>query len=163
MLPYLIPAESNEETFQIVSAWTREWAYSRSDINFDICNCGRYHARFTTDNMSAILPDIEGTPSAWGTETHYFYEVYTRSSGNVLVQMAINSQNITEEFRAICDKIQKYYPDKNKDKEWNYRVPFKTAPISSDGLTKAKLFTYLDECMIKVHEFETDLTSKLKG
>lgn len=163
VLPYLIPAGSNEETFQWISALTREWASNRSDINFDIGNCGRYHARFTTDNMSVILPGIEGSPSAWGTETHYFYEIYTRSSGNVLVQMAINSQNITEEFRAICDKIQKYYPDKNKDKEWSYRVPFKTAPISSDGLTKAKLFTYLDECMIKVHEFESDLISKLEG
>ena len=161
VLPYLLPVGSKDETFQKVSAWTREWAFNRSDISFNINNCGHYHARFTTATMSSILPDIKDAPSAWGTENHYFYEIYTRWSGNVLVQMAINSQNITEEFKAICDKIQIHYPDKKNDKEWDYRIPFKTETISADGLTKSKLFTYLDECMVKIHSFEEDLISKL--
>ena len=162
-LPYLIPADSNEDAVQRISAWTREWASERSDINFDFGNCGRYHARFTTNAMTSILPDLKDAPSAWGTDTHYFYEIHTIQSGKVQVQLAINSENITEEYRAICDEIQKYYPDNSKNKEWAYRVPFKTPKISFDGLTKQKLFAYLDECMIKIQEFEKDLIFKLEG
>ena len=162
VLPYLIPAGSDEESIQRISAWTREWASERNDINFDFGNCGRYHARFTTNAMSSILPDLKDAPSAWETDTHYFYEIHTIQSGKVQVQLAINSRNITEEFRAICDRIQQYYPDSSSDKEWTYRIPFKTSKISFDGLTKQKLYAYLDECMDKIHEFERDLILKLK-
>ena len=87
----LVPIRFEREAkAQKISAWTREWASTRNDISFDIVNCGRYHARFTTNEMSAILPDIKDALSAWGTETHYFYEIYTMPSGNVQVQLAIN-------------------------------------------------------------------------
>ena len=162
-LPYLLPKDSIEAKAQKISAWTREWASTRNDISFDIVNCGRYHARFTTNEMSAILPDIKDALSAWGTETHYFYEIYTMPSGSVLAQLAINSLNITDEFRATCDEIQKYYPSKVNNKEWEYRLPFRTPKISFEGLTREKLFAYLDDCMDKIRGFEKDLIAKLEG
>ena len=162
VLPYLIPNDSKEAMFQKVSAWTREWSFERKDINLDINNYSRNYARFTTNVMSAILPDLEGAPSEWGTDTHYFYEIHTVSSGKVSVQLAINSKNITDEFRQICDEIQKYYPSRNDKEDWDYRVPFKTEAISPDGLTKEKLFSYLDDCLSKIHAFENELMSKLE-
>ena len=162
VLPYLLPDISREAVFQKVSAWTREWASGKDSINFDISNCGRNHARFTTSGMSTILPDIKDAPSAWGTETHYFYEIYTMSSGKVCVQLAINSKNITEEFRATCDEIQKFYPTQSNKTEWDYRIPFKTASISFEGLTKEKLFAYLDDCLTRIQDFENELVIKLK-
>lgn len=162
ILPYLIPENSNEAVFQKVSAWTREWASKRDDINFDLSNCGRNHARFTTCGMTKILPDLKDAPSSWGTDTHYFYEIYTMPSGKVRVQLAINSKNINEEFRAICDEIQKYYPVQSKKTEWDYRIPFKTDIILFKDLSKEKLFSYLDDCLNRITDFENELTIKIK-
>ena len=162
VLPYLMADDSVEVAFQRVSSWTREWAFNRCDINFDISNCSRNYARFTTSAMTTILPDIKGAPSAWGTENHYFYEINTLGSGKLLVQMSINSKNIDEEFRATCDEIQKHYPASNSKAEWDYRIPFKTAAVSFDGLSKEKLFTYLDDCLSKIQTFERDLLVKLR-
>lgn len=78
-------------------------------------------------------------------------------------QLAINSKNITEEFRAICDEIQKYYPVQSNKTEWDYRTPFKTAIISYEGLTKEDLFAYLEDCNKRICDFEKELTIKLKG
>ena len=163
VLPYLLPDDSQEAVFQKISAWTREWIFNRAGINFDISNCGRNYARFTTSGMSAILPDLKDAPSAWGTETHYFYEIHIKSSGKMQVQLTINSRNITEEFRAICDEIQKYYPVQSNKTEWDYRIPFKTDIISFEGLTKEKLFDYLEDCQKRICDFENELTIKLKG
>ena len=162
VLPYLITDESKETEFQKISAWSRDWAFNKADINFDISNCGRNHARFTTDAMSKILPDLKNAPSSWGTDSHYFYEIHTISSGRVYVQLAINSKNITDEFRATCDAIREYYPTRKDKEDWNYRIPFKTTEISFDGLTKDKLFEYLDNCLSKIRAFEKDLYEKLQ-
>ena len=75
--------------------------------------------------------------------------------------MAINSKNITEEFRTICDEIQKHYPGTDAT-DWAYRIPFRVSSIRMEDLTKASLFGYLDECMEKVRAFEVDLTEKLQ-
>lgn len=162
LLPYLIQEDSQEAKFQRVSCWTREWASCRNDIHYDINSCSRNYTRFTTNTMSEILPELKDVPSSWGTDTHYFYEIYTNSPGKVFVQMAINSLNITEEFRAVCDKIQEYYPASNKKEDWDYRVPFKTKPILFDDLTREKLFDYLDDCMNKIKTFEKDLKLKIE-
>ena len=160
-LPYLLPYESKEAKYQRISAWIREWAFEKKSISCDINNCSRNYTRFTTEAMSKILPDIEGVPSAWGTDTHYFYEVHTAFSGRISVQLSINSKNITDKFRATCDEIQKYYPSGSDSNEWNYRIPFKTSAISFDGLTRDRLYAYLDECLNKLHDFEVDLYMKL--
>ena len=162
-MPFLLPDDSREAVFQKISAWTREWASNRDDINFDISNCGRNYTRFTTCSMSKILPDLKDAPSAWGTDTHYFYEIYTMSSGKVQVQLAINSKNINEEFRATCDEIQKHYPSKSNTTEWDYRIPFKTVIISFEGLTKEKLFSYLEDCLKRITDFENGLTLKINA
>ena len=161
MLPYLIPSDSKEAVFQKVSAWTREWASNRKDIFYNISHCSRTYTRFTTKDMSIILPDLQDDLSDWGTATHYFYEIYTMASGKVSVQLSINSSNITDEFRATCDEIQKYYPSQINKEDWIYRTPFKSSMISYEDITKDELFSFLDNCMSKIHDFEKDLLSKL--
>ena len=156
MVPYLSPQKDENDYLSEISAWSREWAYSRNDINYDIMNCRKIYTRFTTNVMSEILPDLKGIPSAWNTDNHYFYEIYIMASGKVKVQLAINSKGITDEFRAVCDKIQQYYPG-GKDIDWDYRIPFVTEPLEVRGISKETLFQYLDNCMGEIHIFERKL------
>lgn len=37
------------------------------------------YTRFTTSDMTKILPDLKDAPSAWNTESHYFYEINNAS------------------------------------------------------------------------------------
>lgn len=164
MIPYLENENSSEKRLIDISAWAREWAAKRTDIVFSEDNCNRSYTRFTTDEMSEILPDLPDAPSAWNTATHYFYEIHATSSGKVYVQMAINSKNITEEYRAVCDLIQKYYPaggSKADAQSWSYRVPFKTKAITVESGDRDCLNNYLNKCMDEVRAFESDLKTKL--
>ena len=161
IIPYLSPESDKETNLLNIAAMTREWAGNKQEISFDLANCNRGFTRFTTKTMSMILPDLKDAPSAWGTDNHYFYEIIVSSLGKVHVQMAINSKNITDEFRSRCDTIQKYYPYQVKKIDWAYRIPFSTTPIMIAGLEKDQLFYYLDTCLDKVKAFETELKLKL--
>lgn len=157
-----IPGKSKEnEKMLTVSYWCREWAHNREDICYNFLDCNRNYTRFTTRAMSDILPDLQNAPSDWNTDTHYFYEINVMSTGKVMMQMVVNSKNITDEFRTICDLIQKYYPFRPKIIDWSYRIPFKTKPIKGDNLDKDSLFSYLDRCLEEVRVFEFDLKQKL--
>ena len=160
LLPYLESDNSSEKKLIDVSAWAREWAAGREDLVFNPDNCNRSYTRFTTPEMTGILPDLPDAPSAWNTETHYFYEIHPTSSGKVYVQLSINSKNITDEYRAICDNIQKLYPSGTKE-DWNYRIPFKSKQISTVELGREQLFEYLDHCLHEIRSFEEELKRKL--
>lgn len=161
MLPYIIEKNEKEERLLEIAEWCREWAGKRSDISYDPVLSSRSYIRFNTNAMSEILPELNGIPSAWNTDTHYFYEICVMSSGKVNVQLSINSQNITDEFRAICNAIQEYYPYRPTVTDWNYRIPFKTNPIISTNLDIEQLHAYLDKCLEEIDAFEKELKQKL--
>ena len=123
----------------------------------------RTYTRFTTDGMSAILPDIPNAPSGWNTDNHYFYEILNRNGKTAYIQLAISSRNITDEFRAICEKINQYYPAKMGKYDWQWRIPFKTTTIDIDEqLDEAAVVAKLDLCLQEILVFESHLAEKLK-
>ena len=76
--------------------------------------------------------------------------------------MAINSKNITSDYRAICDNINIYYPAKRNKDNWVWRIPFKTKTIKiDDNLDKDVIKKNLDSCLMEIYEFEKDLKNKL--
>jgi len=163
MLPYLLPCDSAEWDFLNVTSWIRDWAENRKDINYDISNCRRSFTRFTTTEMSVILPDLVDAPSAWDTDNHYFYEIHAVSSGKLQVQLSINSKNMTEDFKARCEEIQKYYPVQSFKEDWDFRIPFRVPETSFDGMTREDLNAYLDKSMDKIHAFEKELLEKIEN
>ena len=115
------------------------------------------------DGLSAILPDIPNTPSGWNTDNHYFYELMNRTGKNAYIQLAISSHNIPDDFRAICDRINQFYPAKMGKEDWAYRIPFRTKSIAlADELHETEIYAALDECMEEIIAFEKDLTEKMK-
>ena len=86
-----------------------------------------------------------------------------RNGTDAFVQLSISSHNITDEFRAICDKINEFYPAKMGKEEWQYRLPFRTKSfVIGDTLSKEAIFASLDACFEEILAFEADLAEKIK-
>ena len=137
---------------------------ARSDAKLNAVKCNRTYTRFTTPGMSAILPDIPNAPSGWNTDNHYFYELMNRNGKDAFIQLAIGSQNITPEFREICDRINELYPAKMGKEDWQWRIPFRTSSIPIDeDLSKTVMFARLDSLIDEIHSFEADLSAKFKN
>lgn len=161
MLPYL--QDGNSMRLQNIAGVFREWAMSRPDVDLNMAKCNRTYTRFTTSGMTAILPDLLDAPSGWNTENHYFYEIINRNGKEAYIQLAISSKNITDEFRAICDKINEFYPAKMGKEEWLWRTPFRTSNISiPQDLSQDTISTSLDSCLAELFAFEADLIEKMK-
>ena len=160
MLAYL----QDSETMRLsdIAGFFREWAVERREVNVNLTKCNRTYTRFTTAGMSAILPDIPNAPSAWNTENHYFYELMNRGGRSAYIQLSISAQNITDEFRAVCDRINQFYPAKADKEEWQYRLPFRTKTFAiEEVLSKEAIFASLDSCLDEILAFEADLAKQL--
>lgn len=154
--------EDEEKRFNAIIAIFREWVQSKENAHLDVARCNRTYIRFTTNGMTTILPDIPDAPSEWNTDNHYFYEIINRNGKTTYIQFSISSKNITDEFRNICENINKYYPAKMGKDDWQWRTPFKTATIElGDELEKDAIVAKLDACMKEILDFEADLSKKL--
>jgi hypothetical protein len=79
-------------------------------------------------------------------------------------QLAFSSRNATEDFMAMCDRINEHYPSKIQKEGWQWRIPFKTSAVEiAEDLSKAAIFAGLDDCLKEIQAFEADLKHKLEG
>lgn len=162
VLPYLIEEDDASARLTDIAGILREWTVDRSGVNENLAKCNRTYTRFTTDGMTKILPDLPDAPSGWNTENHYFYEILNRTGKSVYIQFAISSKNITDNFRAVCDRINELYPAKMGKENWQWRMPFKTRMITfGEKLSKEEIFAGLDECLVEIQQFEANLKEKL--
>ena len=95
--------------------------------------------------MTKILPDFPDSPSSWKTENHYFNLKPDREER--YIQFAITGKNITDDFRAICDRINEFYSIKMGKEDWQWWTPFRFKTIKfGEELSKEETFAGLDEC-----------------
>ncbi len=163
ILPYL-HSEGDADTARLesIAGVLREWTVSCDGVRENLAKSNRTYTRFTTGKMSAILPDIPDAPSGWNTDNHYFYEIVNRTGKSVYIQLSISSRNIPEQFRAICDRINAFYPAKFGKEDWQWRIPFKTSAADIDGdLSRDRIFAGLNGCLEEINAFESDLGHKL--
>ena len=164
ILPYIQIEDEANVRFNNIAAILREWAINNDNVIVNLSKCNRTYTRFTTRGMNAILPDLPNTPSAWNTDNHYFYEILNKTGKSVIIQLVISSQNITEEFRSICDQINSIYPAKNDKIDWQWRIPFKTSKITlGEEISKGDIFKGLDNCLKEIQAFEDDLNQRLES
>ena len=163
ILPFLQNDDQASAKLKDIASILREWTVEQEAVNENLAKCNRTYIRFTTSAMSEMLPDIPDAPSGWNTSNHYFYEIVNRTGNGVYIQLAISSQNITDEFRAVCDRINDFYPSKYDKPEWQWRTPFKTSKVKiGEKLSKEEIFAGLDECLKEIQAFEADLKQKLE-
>lgn len=164
VLPYLQNEDDATARLTDIASILREWTVEQDAVNENLAKCNRTYTRFTTNGMTAILPDIPDAPSGWNTDNHYFYEIVNRSGKGVYIQFSINSRNITEDFRAICDRINEFYPAKFGKDDWQWRTPFKTQTVViGEDFSKGEIFAGLNGCLDEIQAFEEDLKQKLEA
>lgn len=155
--------KENEVELTEIASILREWVVACKDANENLDKCNRTYTRFTTNNMSELIPDIHNAPSGWNTANHYFYEIVNRTGRTVYIQLSLSSRNATKEFLELCERINEYYPAKFSKEDWQWRSPFKTTTIAANKeSSKEEIFARLDTCLEEVKAFEKDLKEKLK-
>jgi hypothetical protein len=164
ILPYLQNDDDATVRLTDIAGILREWTVEQDAVNENLAKCNRTYIRFTTNGMSEILPDIPNAPSGWTTDNHYFYEIINRTGKSIYIQFAISARNATEDFMAICDRINEHYPSKIQKEDWQWRTPFKTSTVEiAEDYSKGTIFAGLDECLKEIQAFEADLKQKLEA
>lgn len=141
----------------IVLEWAKE-KESAGELILDPDKCGKKYVRYTTPGTSAILPEAEVAASGWGTKTHYFYEIINTQGQEVRIQLALSSENIPDDLRETCDRINKVFPSRVQKANWKWRTPFVSQRISFNEIsTKEDIIKALEFCYRQVKEFEQKL------
>lgn len=172
MLPYLFEKygkgssdQDKTEKLNRIAYSIREWGRQKAAegkicMNFDKCN--RTYSRFTTREMSAVLPDLPGQMSGWNTENHYFYEVVNRTSDSIFIQLALSSKNISDEERAVCDRINEIAPSKDQKEEWQWRCPIRTENVVlPENASDEEIYAALDKALAEMITKQNELIAKL--
>ena len=163
ILPYLQSDNRSDKRLADLARTLLDWAINREDVDVNLSKCNRTYTRFTTDNMSGILPDIYGVPSGWKTDNHYFYEIVNVTGNSFYIKFVISSHNANEGFLATCEKINQLYPAKSRKENWQWRTHFKTTTIFiDDDASQDEIFARLDDCFKEVLAFETELKRRME-
>ena len=158
--------ERTKELAGIIMAWAKE-KEDQGEIHIDTANCTTTYCRFTTDAMSAILPEASEANSGWKTKTHYFYEVVNKvrsrvkanNKGNsITMQLALSGKNIPADLKIICEKINDHFPCNRQYENWYWRIPFSAERVvvpfdMGEGTICSSLDTQFDQ----LKTFETKL------
>lgn len=90
------------------------------------------------------------------------YEIVNKDISKAYIQFAISSKNATDEFRVMCDRINRFYPAKMGKEEWLWRLPFRTSAIKINAdSSKEEIFASLDLLLDEIQSFESELLRKL--
>ena len=163
ILPYLQSDNRSDKRLADLARTLLDWAINREDVDVNLSKCNRTYTRFTTDNMSGILPDIYGVPSGWKTDNHYFYEIVNVTGNSFYIKFVISSHNANEGFLATCEKINQLYPAKSRKENWQWRTHFKTTTIFiDDDSSQDEIFARLDDCFKEVLAFEAELKRRME-
>ncbi len=160
------PSGSTDRIADVIHLWVKERT-EEGKVRADLANTTNSTTRFTTEGMSRILPDVPRRKSAWKTENFYFYEVRNpilpSREHELFIQMAVGSENITDELRNTCDRINEFYPAPQKKEDWAYRINFTTKHvIIPEDDDDEKVINQLDEFLETVLSFEAELADKLE-
>ena len=76
--------------------------------------------------------------------------------------LTINSKDIPDGLRIMCDRINAAYPSKVQKNNWQWRTHFTTGKIKvDDELNEEKICHQFDNCLNNVKMFEKELIEKL--
>lgn len=75
----------------------------------------------------------------------------------------MSSRNLSDEQRAICDKINEHFPSRSQKANWQWRTPFATKQAKIDEeLSEEKLFEQLDKKLDELKAFEEKLNKVMQ-
>lgn len=138
----------------------------KGELEYVADKSAKSYTRFKTKTMSELMPDAETSKSGWGTSNYYFYEIRNIDGREFFMQFSINSINIPDDLRVICDRINQVYPSRMQKTNWQWRTPFVTkhSKISDDEeLSEEKVFEQLTKHFEEIKHFEIKLRTALES
>ena len=138
----------------------------KGELEYVADKSAKTYTRFKTKTMSELMPDAETSKSGWGTSNYYFYEIRNIDGREFFMQFSINSINIPDDLRVICDRINQVYPSRMQKTNWQWRTPFVTkhSKISDDEeLSEEKVFEQLTKHFEEIKHFEIKLRTALES
>ena len=126
--------------------------------------CGRKNIRFTTDELSKILPDAKEVLSGWGTPNFYFLEAKNYQGNAIKMQFAVTSINIPDDLRKVCDKINNRFPSRIQKTDWEWRTHYSTGATKiSEKTSDAEIVNILEEQYNKLMSFVNRLVKEIES
>lgn len=108
--------------------------------------------------MSELMPESEEPDSGWNTRNHYFYEIRNFEGNAYAIQLSFSSQNMTEDQRAIFNRINQQSSKKAPKENWQWRIVFTSKKCKIDEeLPEENIFAQLDSSLKEVWEYEQKL------
>lgn len=149
------------EVAEIIMSWAKEMMQN-GKLELDEDKCVKTYTRFKTTFMSQLLPDTEEPLSYWKTKNYYFWEIKCDKGLEIKIQLAFASKNIPDELCEVCDEINKHFPSKKQNENWEFRIPFATKNSKIDEETsEEKIRELLNKKFEEVEKFEKSLKEKM--
>ena len=71
--------------------------------------------------------------------------------------MALSSENIPDDLKAICEKITEHFPSRIMKEDWKWRTPFSTKRIETKEATDDEIINILNDLYGQAMQFEKQL------
>lgn len=145
---------------------SRKWANKMTEngkIKVDLEHSNRSYIRFTTKEMSAILPDADGL-SGWGTYNHYFFEIVNKTGCTAYIKMSLNAKNLPDDQKALCNRMIKCSNPKADINGWLWKIVFRSRTVQfPTEFSEDIVFSSLDIMLQDVLEKQDEFIQKLKS
>lgn len=92
-------------------------------IKLDIDHSNNSYLRFTTDFMDTLIPPRDTADGGWRSGRAFYYEIHNISSGASRVNMALNSQNLTDVQKKGQEELMTYLAKRPTKDTWNWFNP----------------------------------------
>ena len=160
LLSYIWMQNPKEANSYIIADVCRKWGLKTKGINLCTNKCCKTYTRFTTPEMSAVLPELKGQLSSWNSETHYFYEIWNRSGRELIMKFTINGDNAPDEFRKKCERINLLFREEQLENDWKWLVPFEANKIViGEDVSENELYLKLDQAFSQIKSYETKVVN----
>lgn len=146
---------SSKRLTQKFADWIEEFDLPYIVLDHDHSNST--FLRFTTDNISKLIPVRDANDGRWRSGHAYYYEIKTDSTGWTRVNLAFNSDDTTDEQKKgqkIIMDIVNRYPGK-ETWIWFNPIGWTLNYDEGDEILKADLLNVLEE---KIPQFEAEIT-----
>lgn len=143
----------------------RKWAAEKTNegvIRLNPDKSTKSYTRFTTDEMSAVLPE-DGLLGGWNSNNHYFFEIVISTQvRDFWMQFEISSLNMTEEMKLVAERINEISPSRQQKQNWQWRTHLSTRKVKVDEeLSEEKIFEQLDKLLKEIKAGEARILEKL--
>ena len=144
----------------------RDWGKEKTNeglIKLNPDKCTKSYTRFTTEEMSDVLPE-DGLLGGWNSNNHYFFEIVIGiNAKEYWMQFVISSLNMSEGMKLVAERINEITPSKQQKENWQWRTHYSTRHVKlEETISREKVFEQLDKMLEDLKDYERKLISDIQ-